>query len=100
MSRFHIPYIPELDPRGLRLLDGFGELGPWAHHRVELLPDLAENGARPAGAHLSLIDQLFGFSLAEIRAATPVGSFANPMTGNFSRWTVLILNQALVLSDL
>jgi hypothetical protein len=55
------------DPRGLRLLDRPGEFRLRANYRIELLADLARDGAGPTTrADLSHIDRLLAFSLIQI----------------------------------
>ena len=68
-------------------------------HGIELLADLAGDGARPSRADLAHVDQLLAFLLAEVERGDPVGSLTKPMTGNFPFWTVLIFSQLSLRSE-
>ena len=55
-----------LNPDGFGLLNRFGQFGFWAHHGIELFPDLTGNRPRPARPNPAHVDQFFAFPLPEV----------------------------------
>ena len=51
----------------LGFLIGLVEFEFWADDGIELLPDLAGNGAGPSGADLPKVDQVLAFLLSNSR---------------------------------
>src|SRR3984885_1952448 len=84
------------DPRGLRLLDRLRQLGFRAHDGIKLFPDLARDGARPAGPDLAHVDEILSFSLSEIQRGHAGGILDEADDGEFALLHGLDLQPAFV----